>query len=163
PSHIVGANQANETVLATGSLRFEPGGGSGTLVSAQGNNVVTAPDVGGGNWELHFDSGNNTVIASSGNYFIETDTEFTFGQNRIVLGTGDDTVLSWGADTITGGTGQDLIVLRHAGAQVQGGGGPSTIVDIGDHATVTQGAGQETVFAASTGSRFNGSNASLLF
>ena len=34
---------------------------------------------------------------------------------------------------------------------MQGGGGPSTIVDIGDHATVTQGAGQETVFAASTG------------
>jgi Ca2+-binding RTX toxin-like protein len=163
PSQIVGADQSNETVAAAGSLQFFPEAGSGTLISAQGNNVVVAPNTGGGDWSMYFDNGNNTVLAASGNYFIETDTPVTFGNNEITLGSGADTVLSYGADTITGGSGSALIELMEANASVVGGDGASTIVANAANAALTQGTGPDTVFAVGIGGVFQGSGGALTF
>lgn len=163
PSQITGADQNNETVAATGSLRFFPEAGSGTLIAAQGNNVVVAPDVGGGDWSMYFDNGSNTVQANSGNYFIETDTEVTFGNNDVTLGSGADTVVSYGADSITGGTGSSVIELMEANASVQAGDGASTIIANAGDAQVTQGGGPETVFAVGLGGVFQGGAGALTF
>lgn len=163
PSKIIGANQDDETVAATGSLRFFPEAGSGTLISAQGNNVVTALPAGGGDWSVFFDNGNNTIIASSGNYFIETDTPVTFGNNEVTLGSGSDTVLSFGADTITAGSGDAVIELMQANASVQGGDGASTVIANAANAQVTQGGGPETVFAIGIGGVFQGGSGPLTF
>ncbi|MBV9758045.1 MAG: calcium-binding protein [Alphaproteobacteria bacterium] len=163
PSEIVGADQANETVVATGSLQFFPGAGSGTLISAQGDNVVVAPNTGGGDWSLYFDNGSNTVLASSGNYFIETDTPVTFGTNDITLGSGADTVLSYGADSITGGSGPAVIELMEANASVASGGGASTIIANAADVSLTQGTGPDTVFAVGNGGVFQGGDGALTF
>lgn len=164
PARIVGANQADETVVAAGSLRFFTKAGSGTLVSAQGNNVITAPKSGGGDWSLFFDSGSNTVLASSGNFLIQTDTDVTFGQNLLTLGSGNDTVMSWGQDTIDAGPGgNNLIALLHAGSVYRGDSGTSVVVDRGGADTVVQGVGAETVFAAAANGLYRGGGGGLTF
>lgn len=165
PAEIVGANQANETVIAAGSLSFSTEGGSGTIISAQGNNIVTAPDFGGGNWNVFFDNGNNTVYATSGNFLIDDGTAVTFGHNLILLGSGHDTVESWGADTImAASTGSNLIGLFHPGAVVYGNAGASTVINQGaGQDTVFQGSGPETVFADASNSLYYGNRGALTF
>lgn len=165
PSEIMGANQANETVVAAGSLRFSTETGSGTIISAQGNNIITAPNSGAGNWSVFFDSGNNTVYATSGNFLIDDGTNVTFGHNLILLGSGHDTVESWGADTIIAApAGTSLIVLSHSGSVAYGNAGASTVVDQGSgQDTVVQGSGPETVFADASHSLYYGNVGSLTF
>ena len=165
PSDIVGATQVNETVVAAGSLHFSTEGGSGTLISAQGNNIITAPDFGGGNWSVFFDSGDNTVYATSGNFLIDDGTNVTFGHNLILLGSGSDTVESWGEDTVIAApTGSNLIALFHSGSVAYGSTGPDTVINQGSGGdTVVQGTGPETVFADASNSLYYGNLGELTF
>jgi Ca2+-binding RTX toxin-like protein len=120
PATIVGAkDQANETVVAGGGLHFFTNGGSGTVISGQGGNVVTAPAKGDGNWTVIFDGGNNTVHASSGNFLIDDGSASVAGANQISFGSGSDTVVAWGHDSITGTSGdRPALVFGMNGADV---------------------------------------------
>lgn len=117
---IIGAKgQTDETVVAGGNLHFFTDGGSGTIISGQGNNVITSNPTGDGNWTVIFDGGNNTVHATSGNFFIDDGNASTAGANLIFIGSGSDTVESWGADTIVGSPGDHpALVLGMDGATV---------------------------------------------
>lgn len=163
-AQIVGADQANETVIASGSLSFSTAGGSGTLVSAQGNNVISAPATGGGNWDVYFDSGSNTVYAASGNFQIQTDSDATFGSNLLFLGSGSDTVYSWGQDTVVAGAvGSNLVVLNGDQSLFWGNSGQDTVVAAGGSDTIVQGSGPETIFAGAISGLFYGGAGGLTF
>jgi Ca2+-binding RTX toxin-like protein len=165
-SEIVGApGQKNETVVAGGNMHFYTNGGSGTVISGQGNNLVNANASGEGNWTVIFDGGNNTVYANSGNFFIDDGNASTTGANSIFLGSGNDTVLSWGQDSIIGAPGGTALVATFVpGALYWGNSGPSTYINFGGKDTFAGGAGgSDTVFAVNTGGLYFAGGSALEF
>lgn len=164
-AEIVGApGQTNETVVAGGNMHFYTNGGSGTIISGQGNNLINALPTGDGNWTVFFDGGNNTVYANSGNFFIEDGNASTTGANMIFLGSGSDTVASWGNDTIVAGPNNTAFVATFTpGSIFYANTGKSTFVDRGGADTFVAGGGSDTVFAAASGGSYFGSSGPLLF
>lgn len=165
-AEIVGApGQTNETVVAGGSMHFFTNGGSGTVISGQGNNLVNANATGDGNWTVIFDGGNNTVYANSGNFFIDDGNASTTGANSIFLGSGADTVLSWGQDSIIAAPGGSALVATFVpGALFWGNSGPSTYINFGGKDTFAGGVGgSDTVFAVNTGGLYFGGGSALEF
>ncbi|MBV9756452.1 MAG: hypothetical protein JO047_05305 [Alphaproteobacteria bacterium] len=165
-SEIVGAkDQKNETVVAGGNMHFFTNGGSGTVISGQGNNLVSANATGDGNWTVIFDGGNNTVYANSGNFFIDDGNASTTGANSIFLGSGSNTVLSWGQDSIIGAPGGSALVATFVpGALFWGNSGPSTYINFGGKDTFAGGVGgSDTVFAVNSGGLYFGGGSSLEF
>ena len=165
-SEIVGAaGQKNESVIAGGNMHFFTNGGSGTVISGQGNNLVSANATGDGNWTVIFDGGNNTVYANSGNFFIDDGNASTTGANSIFLGSGSDTVLSWGKDTIIGAPGGAALVATFVpGALFFGNSGPSTYINFGGNDTFAGGiGGSDTVFAVNSGGLYFGGASFLEF
>ena len=165
-AEIVGApGQKNESVIAGGNMHFFTNGGSGTVISGQGNNLVNANATGDGNWTVIFDGGNNTVYANSGNFFIDDGNASTVGANSIFLGSGSDTVLSWGQDSIIGAPGGTALVATFVGgALFWGNSGKSTYINFGGNDTFAGGTGgSDTVFAVKGGGLYFGGGSSLEF
>ncbi len=164
-SEIVNApNQGNDTVIAGGDMHFFTNGGSGTVISGQGGNLVAANPTGEGDWTVLFDGGDNTVYATSGNFFIDDGNAGTTGANLLFLGSGNDVVQSWGQDTIVGGPGgNNLVATFTAGSIFYGNTGTSTYINMGGNDTFVAGGGNDTVFAAASGGLYFGNSGPLMF
>ena len=165
-SEIVGApGQANETVVAGGNMHFFTNGGSGTVISGQGNNLVAANPAGEGDWTVIFDGGDNTVYATSGNFSIDDGNSGTTGNNLIFLGSGNDTVQSWGHDTIVAAPGGTALVATFTpGSTFWGNSGSSVFINLGGADTFFAGpGGHDSVFAAASGGVYFGNTGSLVF
>ena len=127
---------ANATITgSTGALTVNFTGSKATLTGGAGALTVTS------------NSGSNTIAGSIG-AFSYTDlaandlvTTGSSASNKVVLGSGNDTVTALGIANITGGSGTATIILKGSGASVTGGSGALTVSDNGGSNTVTGGAG----------------------
>jgi len=164
-SEIVGApGRPMKPWSPAGNMHFFTNGGSGTVISGQGNNLVAANPTGDGNWTVLFDGGNNTVFATSGNFSINDGNASTTGANLLFLGSGSDVVQSWGNDSIIGAPGGTALVATFtAGSIFWGNSGPSTYIKHGGADTFVAGGGNDTVFAVGSGGTYFGNSGPLLF
>ncbi len=157
---------------STVGVDFYTGGGSGTVVAGAGNNVISTPLFGGGDYLIVSGDGNDTINALSGNDTISPGG----GANRVELGSGNDSVslsgtndtvnAAFGSDTISV-TGNDSVLLtdRFAKLQFINGSAPSTVIGglgsvtvdggagggffeggLAGHNSIAGGAGQATIF-----------------
>ncbi len=164
-SEIVGApGQTNETVVGGGNMHFFTNGGSGTVISGQGGNLVWANPTGEGDWTVMFDGGDNTVYASSGNFAIFDGNASTTGANLLFLGTGNDVVASWGQDTIVGGPGgNNLVATFTPGSLFWANTGTNAYINLGGADTFVAGGGNDTVYAIADGGTYFGGSGPLTF
>ena len=98
PAVVFGSGAPGETILsdAKTDLTFLAASGSGTVVAGGGENNRISVD-GSGSWSL-YTGGRNDIIAAIG--AVNATIGAGRGHNAILLGSGDDLVLSTGKDTI---------------------------------------------------------------
>jgi len=112
-----GSGGQDQLILGgSGNLTFFSNGGSGTVVTGDGNNLLGTPTSGGGAFTFVAGAGDDTVVAASGDNTISAGT----GANLIDTGIGNNLVYSNGNDTIAGGAGRGTDT-------VQGGAGSALI------------------------------------
>jgi Ca2+-binding RTX toxin-like protein len=152
PSAVIfGSGDANEHVLAgAGNLTFYATGGSGTILTGAGNNLISIPVTDAGSWLIETGGGNDTITARAGSDTIGAGG----GDNVITLGTGQYSVTSVGQDTITAATGSATIDASGSpgsggGELVFGGAGNLVFIGGASGATVVGGSGSETVTGGS--------------
>jgi hypothetical protein len=157
-------SQTGESILSAGGnfTFYSQAGESGTLISAAGNMLFTAPSVNGGNWtiDLTGTTGANTIVAGSSNSEIVDGGGET---NTIFLGSGADTVGVYGTDTLVGGSGQDTVFFNGTGSVLYGNTGTLMVVDNGGSNTVYGGTGADTFFAAANGGTYVGGGSTNIF
>jgi serralysin len=148
-----GENQTTLISSITG-VQFNTGGGSGTVVAGQGDNLIGTPTSGGGNYLISGGPGNDTITAFSGNDTVSTGS----GSNLIGLGSGNDSVsLSGNNDTVVAGSGSDTIsVTGNDAALVFGGSGNLNFINGSAPSTVVGGTGSETIQGGSGGGLYQG-------
>ncbi len=121
---VVGSGGQNQRVLIDNTnTTFNTGGGSGTIVTGDGNNFIGTPTSGGGAFSITTGTGNdtitaftgqNTISAGAGNNFIGLGAAGTLASN-IVIGTG----ITGQLDVIVGaGEGSDTIYGSSLGGGV---------------------------------------------
>jgi serralysin len=145
---VLGTGQTNFEIAAAQytNLDFYTGGGSGTVNSGGGNNLLgTATTTGSDSnatsaWDFNVTSGNNTVVAASGN-------------NTISMGTGNNLIaVSNGTDQITS-TGDDTVLLTGGAATINVAPGGSDVIAAYNNASlhfVSESANPSTVFGTNT-------------
>jgi Ca2+-binding RTX toxin-like protein len=151
---IFGSGDPNEHVLSgSGNLAFYATGGSGTVLTGGGGNLISIPVSDSGNWLIQTGGGADTIIArGTGSDTINAGPS----GNAVTLGGGQYQVASVGQDTITAGTGSTTIDASGspgsgAGELVFAGTGKLVFVGGASGATIFGGAGSETVTGGSGG------------
>lgn len=156
---IGGGGRYNAIIADNGNLTFQTNGGSGQVVTGDGNNLLATPTTGGGQYQFVTGNGNDTIFASTGNNTVSAGG----GSNLIFTGNASDLIYSNGNDIISGIGGvagqTDTII----------GGGFSTFIYegaknfnfVGGTGTVTVfgGTGSETVVAGTGGGVIVGGSA----
>jgi Ca2+-binding RTX toxin-like protein len=144
-SVVFGSGDNGESVLSsTGNLKFFATGGSGTVVTGGGNNLIVVPSTDTGAWSINTGNGDDTVLAGgSGNDTINAGG----GHNAITLGSGRDVMQSTGDDTVNAGSGSETIGAIGTGSDVIFGNSSTLFfVATGGSATVFGGSGSDTFF-----------------
>ncbi len=138
---------------ATG-VTFNTGGGSGTVVAGQGNNLIGTPMTGGGHQLIVGGPGNDTITSFSGDNVISPGG----GANLIGLENGrDDVSLSGTADTVVAASGDDTVsVTGEDAALIFGGTGRLTFINGSAPSTVVGGSGSETIEGGAGGGLYQG-------
>jgi Ca2+-binding RTX toxin-like protein len=144
---IVGSGDPDENVLAgSGNLTFVATGGSGTIVTGTGIDIVRIPKSDTGNWNIYTGNGNDTIVDQGTGH----DTIIAgSGDNHISLGGGVYQVFSVGNDVITDGSG--AVTVNASGStsksseRVFGGSGSLDFIGGTGNATIIGGSGSETV------------------
>ena len=146
----------NQSILlsSVAGVTFNTGGGSGTVVAGQGNDLIGTPTAGGGNYLLSGGPGNDTITAFSGNDTVSTGS----GSNLIGLGSGNDQVnLSGTNDTVIAGSGHDTVAVTGSDAAlIFGGPGQLTFLNGSGSSTVVGGTGSETIQGGTGGGLYQG-------
>ncbi len=141
PMTVSGAGAANEAiVIGAGTVQFNTGGGSGTIVGGDGNKFINlgatsgfAVYTGAGNDTIDLRQsqagGRSTVEAGAGFNAFDANGAITPG-NTILLGAGATQVRSTGSDSIVAGAGSATIqVVGAVQTTVAGGAGTLTLVN----------------------------------
>ena len=140
----------NDTVTVLGVTTLLGGAGAAMVtLNASGSSIV------GGTGALTVvDNGkSNTVIGGTGAFSytnLANSTAIITGKsssNKVVLGSGNDTVNAVGATILTGGTGAFKVTLGASGSLITGGAGTFSVIDNKGGNTITGGAGALTVYA----------------
>ncbi len=171
---IYGSGDANQRILAgSGNLTYYAPGGSGTIVTGGGNNLVNIASSDTGSWFIAMGNGNDTIRAlGSGNDTISLGT----GRHAIQLGAGQNFVETSGTDTILASSGRETIDASGSnGSQLiygnasklffVGGDGPSSVFGGSGSDTVFGGSGRTLLYGGSGGNNFlqAGTGAATLF
>jgi len=158
PESVVGSGGQGQAVLAgNGNLTFYTKGGTGTVVTGDGSNLLGTPVVGGGAFTFVTDAGNDTVVAASGNNTVSAGA----GANLIDRGSGANLIYSNGVDTIGGGsgTGTDTVIGGGYSALIASGSKNLYFVGGTGAVTVLAGTGSDTVFVGTGGGQVTGGSA----
>jgi Ca2+-binding RTX toxin-like protein len=161
---IFGAGDPNENVLAgAGNLAFFAKGGSGTVVTGGGIDLIGIPAGDRGNWNIQTGNGTDAIVDDgSGNDTIGAGS----GHNFIALGDGTYQITSVGNDVIAAGAGAATVdasgSTNHGSELVYGGSGHLDFIGGAGNATIICSYDTETVRGGSgslyvTGGR-NGDN-----
>ena len=145
---VFGNGDANEQILAgSGKLTFFATGGSGSVITGGGDNLISIPNSDAGAWLIATGKGNDSIRAAGGG----NDTiDAGGGKNQIQLGSGDTFVTSSGHDTILAGSGSETIDASGSRAHDVIYGNASKLFFVaGGAATVFGGSGSDTVFGGS--------------
>jgi len=156
---VFGSGGQYQAILAgSGNLTLQTRGGTGSVVTGDGNNLFATPTTGGGGFSFVTGSGNDTVIAATGDNTISAGAGhnllFTSGSNDVIYSNGDDTVVGGAGpgltDTVFGGAGSTFIGAGAKNLNFVGGSGPVTVL---------AGSGSETVVAGLGGGLIAGGTA----
>jgi Ca2+-binding RTX toxin-like protein len=145
---VFGNGAANEQVLAgNGDLTFFATGGSGSVITGGGDNMVVIPSSDPGNWLIALGNGDDSVRALGGG----NDTiSLGSGRGVVQLGSGNTFLTTSGPDTIQAGGGSETIdASGHGAKELIFGGSSSLFFVAGGAATVYGGTGSDTVFGGS--------------
>jgi serralysin len=165
---LVGNASATHQLIVgnAGNDIINSGGGSGTIIAGDGNNVIGTLASGGGNLMVKTGNGNNTVVLASGNNTVITGT----GNNLIAFGTGNNLAYAQGNDTLVAGAGNQTIGAGSGNVTMFAGAGHSTLIGgAGNDMIFTQGgsgnllvagSGHTTIVGGSGDNTFIGGNAS---
>ena len=147
-SVVFGNGDKNEQVLAgSGNLRFVATGGSGSIITGGGNNLISILPSDKGDWLIAMGNGNDTIGALGGGNDTITASS---GKHLINLGSGSSFVTTAGSDSIFATSGSETIVASGSdGKQVISGGASKLFFIAGGAATVIGGTGSDTVFGGS--------------
>ena len=176
---VSGAGGRNQNVLiGEANVTFFTNGGTGAVVTGDGNEFIGTPTTGGGQFSVTTGAGNDTVVAFTGNNTVSAGA----GNNLIGLGAAgtnsSNLVFASGNDTISGlgGTGSDTIIAGSGSTYVTegsksltflGGSGSATIIGGTASSLVLLGAGGGEVGGGSNGGNLlyggTGSAGSTLF
>lgn len=143
----------------TAPFVYNTNGGSGSIVTGDGSNVIgTATVPGTGNFYVQAGAGNDTVLAFSGTNTVSAG----LGHNLVGTGmagtTSNNLVFASGTDTITGGTGKgsDTVIANGGATLVSPGSKNLTFLGTTGTATVVGGTGQEIVWLGTGGGQATG-------
>ena len=138
----------------TAPFVYNTNGGSGTIVTGDGTNLIGTTTVpGASSFYIQTGAGNDTVVAFSGNNTVSAG----LGNNLIGTGTAgtssNNLVFASGNDTITGGLGRgsDTVIANGGSTLVSPGAKNLTFLGTTGTATVIGGTGQETVWLGTGG------------
>lgn len=146
PAVVFGSGAADETILSNVNtdLTFLASSGSGTVVAGGGDNRVSVG--GSGSWSLHTGGGNDIIAALGA---VNATIGAGGGHNAILLGSGNDLILSTGDDTIQGGSGTETVDASGGHRDfVQGGDSRLVFVGGAGGATILGGTGSDTYFGS---------------
>ena len=144
-SVVFGSGGNGESVLSsTGDLKFFATGGSGTVVTGGGDNLIVVPSTDRGAWSINTGNGNDVIMAvGGGNDTIDAGG----GRNAITLGSGNDILQSTGDDTVNAGAGHETIgVIGTHNDLIRGNSSELFFVAGSGSATVFGGTGSDTFF-----------------
>ena len=148
----------NAVGTAASPFVFNTNGGSGTIVTGDGTNLIgTSTVAGAGGYSIQTGSGNDTVVAFSGNNTVAAGA----GNNLIGTGTtgttSNDLVFSAGNDTITGGgVGTDTIIAGTGNTLVAPGSKSLVFLGTTGAATILGGTGTEAISLGTGGGQAGG-------
>ena len=172
-----GGNGDITLITSTVGVDFNTGGGSGTVVAGYGNNEISTPLFGGGDYLIVGGPGNDTINALSGNDTISPGggsnlVNLGFGNNSVSLsGTNDTVNAGFGSDTISV-TGNNSALVNNLFAKLHfvNGSAPSTVIGglgsvtvdggaggglfeggLDGHNSITGGTGQATIYGGGNG------------
>ncbi|GAC1347840.1 MAG: hypothetical protein NVSMB18_34170 [Acetobacteraceae bacterium] len=104
---VAGTGAANQVVIGDNeNITYFTGGGTGTVVTGDGNNLIGTPTAGGGVFNITTGSGNDVIVAITGQNTVSAG----LGNNVIFTGNANDTVIVTGNDTIVGAGGNGAAV-----------------------------------------------------
>ena len=153
--NLTGTGGPNQMVLADNeNLTFFTNGGSGTVVTGDGNNFIGTPTVGGGQFSFTTGNGNDVINAISGQNTVSAGG----GNNFVFTGFASDTVFSTGNDTVSGVGGTAGVTDT-----IFGGNGTTLIGEFNKNLTFVGGNGQATVLAGNGSYLLNGGVGGGLF
>ena len=156
---VTGSGGQNQMIAAdNGKLVFYTAGGTGHIVTGDGNNLLGTPTVGGGAFTFVTGAGDDTVVGASGDNTISAGA----GSNEMLTGSGNNIVYSNGQDTIYGtaeSRGSDTVFGGAGSALLWEGGKDLYFVGGSGSVTVEAGTGSVTVFAGLGGGQVSGGSA----
>lgn len=147
---VYGSGASNQFFLVDNTpVALATGGGSGTIVTGDGDNLIGSPTAGGsafhvyagaGNDTISMPTGSNSINAGGGNNLIASGFEGTLSSNFISI-TGNDTVSAGGSgtDTVTLTTGTAYVAMRTKSLLFVGND------TVGGAATIMGGSGSDSV------------------
>jgi Ca2+-binding RTX toxin-like protein len=155
---IFGNGDPNEQVLAgKHKLSFYATGGSGSVITGGGDDLVSIAPTDAGNWLIAMGNGDDSVRALGGG----NDTiSMGSGKSGIQLGSGGTFLTTTGSDTILAGSGSETITANGSCATEVIYGNTSKLFFVaGGAATVFGGSGSDTVYGGSGSDLFEGGSA----
>lgn len=159
-STVFGSGALGEQILGdNGNTTLVLRGGSGNVVLGNGNDFVTAAQIGTSGFSINTGAGNDTILALGGGNIVNPGG----GNNLVGLGAGQNTVSlsgndtlygnanGGGSETVFGGSGPALVFPLSSNLYFIGGTGSASIVGGTGSATVFAGTGGTTVGGGSAG------------
>ena len=174
---VQGSGDTNQVLMGDDeNITYNTGGGTGTVVTGDGDNLIGTPNSGGGAFSIVTGAGNDVILVLTGTNTVSAGA----GNNTIFTGSGTNTVYAEGSDLITGvggaaGTldtvfqtgGSSLIGEFQKNLMFVGGVGTATVLAGSGSYTVNGGIGANLIAGGTAGNNFlgggTGSRGSTIF